>query len=224
MLDIPAHDRPRERLLTRGVQALSERELVALILRNGRAGESALDLAGSLLTEYGGLAALAAARPEELARRSGIGLAKAAALVAVFQIGRLMDGPNERVKIRGPEDIAAVAMKELSGLRRERVLVLVCDASNRLCRVEVVAEGSIDKSLLPIREILNAVLRFDGRALAVAHNHPSGDLNPSEEDVRGTKELVSSARVLGLRILDHVIVAGDRWARVDIKGMDGTTR
>lgn len=215
MLDIPVHDRPRERLLTRGVHVLSERELVALILRNGRAGESALDLAGSLLTEYGGLCALAAARPEELARRSGIGLAKASALVAAFQIGRLMDGPHDRIKLRGPADIAAVAMKELSGLRRERVLVLVCDASNRLSRVEVVADGSVDRSLLPVREILNVVLRFDGRAFAVAHNHPSGDPTPSEEDRRGAKELLQSARVLGLRFLDHVIVAGDQWRRAE---------
>ena len=156
MADVPLHDRPRERLLARGAEALSERELLAIVLRHGSRGVSALDLAGTLLAEYGSLAALAMARAEELARRPGVGEAKAGALVAAFRLGRLVaSAASEESPIQGPEDIFQAARSELAGQRRERVLVLVCDAGNRLRRTEVVAAGSIDRSTLPIREILN---------------------------------------------------------------------
>ena len=212
---IPEHERPRERLLSRGVEALSERELLALVLRHGSRGESALDLAAALLAEYGGLARLAAARPEELARRQGVGEAKATALVAAFRLGRLVANEGTvDVQLQGPHDVFTASHLELAGQRREHVLVLVCDAGNRLRRTEAVAKGSIDRSALPVREILNCVLRHDGRAFAVAHNHPSGDPTPSEADVLATRALVAAARVVGLRFLDHVVVAGDRWHRI----------
>ncbi|MGC2373419.1 MAG: DNA repair protein RadC [Solirubrobacteraceae bacterium] len=208
--DIPVHERPRERLLRCGLEALSERELLALVLRQGRVGESALDLAASLLGEYGALSALAGARPEELAQRSGIGVAKAAALVAAFQLGRRLGLDDAPLVLQSPSDVAEVARRELDGLRRERVLVLVCDTANRLRRTVTVSEGSIDRSLVPVREILNAVLRHDGRAFAIAHNHPSGNPQPSEADHRATAEVKEAARVVGLRFLGHVIVAGNK--------------
>ncbi len=215
MADVPQHERPRERLVAQGVEALSERELLALIVRNGLRGQSALDLASSLLAEYGGLAPLASARPEELARRSGIGIAKAAALVAAFQLGRLAATyVAEGSGLKGPEDVFQAVCSQLDHQRRERVIVLVCDAGNRLRRTEAVAEGSIDRSALPVREILNCVLRHDGRAFAVAHNHPSGDPTPSEADVLATRALAAAAKVVGLRFLDHVVVAGQRWERI----------
>ncbi|MHB1963810.1 MAG: RadC family protein [Acidimicrobiales bacterium] len=215
MAGVPQHERPRERLIAQGVEALSERELLALIVRNGLRGQSALDLASSLLAEYGGLAPLAAARPEELARRSGIGIAKAAALVAAFQLGRLAATyVAEGSCLNGPEDVFQAVCSQLTHQRRERVIVLVCDAGNRLRRTEAVANGSIDRSALPVREILNCVLRHDGRAFAIAHNHPSGDPAPSEADVLATRALAAAAKVVGLRFLDHVVVAGDRWHRI----------
>lgn len=215
MAAVPPHERPRERLLARGAEALTERELLALVLRNGTRGVSALDLAGELLAEYGGLGALASARPEELAARRGIGAAKAAALVAAFQLARRSGGPDdELVVLRSPDDVARAAGRELGCARRERVLVLVCDAANRLRRTVVVSEGSIDRSLVPVREILTAVLRHDGRAFALAHNHPSGDPDPSAADRRATEDVKAAAKVAGLRFLGHVIVAGAGWRSV----------
>jgi DNA repair protein RadC len=214
LASIPAHDRPRERLLRCGADALSERELLALVLRHGRPGVSALDLAGSLLCEYGGLPALAIARPEELAQRSGIGAAKAAALIAAFQLGRLAGRSTDAVTLRSAADVAREVGPELAGLRRERVVVLVCDGANHVRRTVIVTDGAIDRALFPVRDILNAVLRHDGRAFAVAHNHPSGDPTPSEPDRRGTTELLAGARMVGLRFLDHVIVAGHEWKAV----------
>jgi DNA repair protein RadC len=214
MAAVPPHERPRERLLARGAEALSERELLALVLRNGAPGQSALDIAAELLADYGCLAALASARPEELAAKRGIGDAKAVALIAAFQLGRRVRAGNSDAVLRSAEDIANVARRELAGLRRERVLVLVCDGANRLRRTVVVSEGSIDRSLAPVREILNAVLRHDGRAFALAHNHPDGDPTPSDTDHRVTTEITAGAKVVGLRFLDHVVVAGDHWQRV----------
>jgi len=214
MAAVPPHERPRERLLARGAEALTERELLALVLRNGTRGMSALDLAAELLAEYGGLSALAAARPEELAARLGVGAAKAAALVAAFQLARRTDAENVPTVLRCPDDVALLARRELDGARRERVLVLVCDAANRLRRTVVVSEGAIDRSMVPVREILNAVLRHDGRAFALAHNHPSGDPEPSDADRQATDDVKTAAKVAGLRFLGHVIVAGDRWQAV----------
>jgi DNA repair protein RadC len=211
--DLPSDQRPRERLSRLGPEALSDAELLALLLRNGRAGESALDVAAGLLSEYGGLHRLAKAQPEELIRRAGVGAAKAAALVAAFHLCRRAREPTERApELRGPADVAAAAQPVLAGARRERTVVLVCDAQHRLRQRVIVAEGALDRSPVPVREVLNAVLRHDGRAFAVAHNHPSGDPTPSLADRRATSALVEAARTVGLRFLDHVIVAGDRHA------------
>jgi len=190
---------------------LSARELLALVLQSGRPGESALDVAGNLLGAYGSLAALARALPEELAAFGGVGEAKAAALVAALRLGRLAAADAVPAALRSGEDVAAAALRELADARRERVIVLVCDAANRVRRVVSVSEGAVDRSLFPVREILNAVLRHDGRAFAVAHNHPSGDPEPSEADLRATDELSVAARTVGLRFLDHVVVAGGEW-------------
>lgn len=213
MAAVPLRERPRERLIAGGAEALSERELLALVLRNGTQGVSALDLASDLLAEYGSLHALAIARLEELATRKGVGPAKAAALVAAFELCRRATHPEEIV-LRAGEDVARAARGLLTGLRRERVLVLVCDSANRLRRTVVVAEGSIDRSLVPVREILNAVLRHDGRAFALAHNHPSGDPDPSDADMMATAEVAVGAKTAGLRFLGHVVVAAEDWRAV----------
>lgn len=204
---VPANDRPRERLVARGSGALSEQELLALLLRSGTRGVSATDLAAALLAEFGGLRGLASARPEELSTRAGVGLAKASSLVAAFELGRRSDHPDDAIAIRSAEDVARVARRELDGQRRERVLVLVCDSGNRLRQSVIVSEGSIDRSVVPVREILNAVLRHDGRAFALAHNHPSGNHHPSAADQSATRDVRSAADIVGLRFLGHVVVA-----------------
>lgn len=213
MKTIPPTERPRERLLTRGVDALSEQELVALVLRNGTPGKSALDLAGELIAEYGSAQVLAAARPEELATRTGVGPAKAAALVAAFQLSR-RSVRSDPVLVRSAEDVARIAQAELAHARRERLLVVVCDASNRVLRVITVTEGALDRSVVPVREVLNAVLRNDGRAFAIAHNHPSGVVEPSDADRRATQAIKNAAGAVGLRFLGHVVVARDEWREV----------
>lgn len=215
MAGVPSHERPRERLLASGAEALSDRELVALVLRNGAPGLSALDLAAELIAEYGSLAQLAGARPEELARRRGIGPAKAAAIVAAFCLAHRSGPPQDTsLIIRSADDVASIALSELHGLRRERVVVLVCDGANRFRRSVVVSEGAIDRCMVPVREILNAVLRHDGRAFALAHNHPSGDTHPSDADRRATTDVAAASKVAGLRFLGHIVVGGENWGIV----------
>jgi len=209
--DLPEDDRPRERLWRKGVAALSNAELLALVLRQGRSGESALDLAARLLAENGGIDRLASAGAEELAAFPGIGPAKAAALVAAFQLSRNAGGEPLPETVRRPDDLAAIARQELAGLRRERVLVLVLDAGNRVQRVVPLTDGSVDRSLLPVREVLNAVLRNDGTAFALAHNHPSGDLTPSPQDLHSTEAVALAAPIVGLRFLDHLIITDAAW-------------
>ncbi|MEV0293394.1 DNA repair protein RadC [Nocardia sp. NPDC050710] len=212
--NLPFGQRPRERLLALGPRALSDSELLALLLRQGRRGESALDMAAELLAAHGGIAGLAAARPEELARRNGIGAAKAAAIIAAFQLGtRVRHSIDTAARLESAADVVGVAGPLFAGARVERLLVLVCDAQNRLRQKVFVAEGAVDQVAVPVREILNTVLRHDGRAFAIVHNHPSGDPSPSLDDRRATTLLIEAARTVGLRFLDHVVLAGEEWAR-----------
>lgn len=212
--DLPEEERPRERLWRKGAAALSDAELIALVLRQGRMGESALELAAGLLADYGGLDRLSTARAEELAARPGIGQAKASALLAAFQLGRNLGNSPVPATVRRPDDLVTFALRELAGLRRERVLVLVLDAGNRVQRVVALTDGSVDRSLLPVREVLNAVLRNDGVAFALAHNHPSGDLTPSRQDLLATEAVAIAARLVDLRFLDHLIVTDLGWNTV----------
>jgi DNA repair protein RadC len=217
--DVPMRERdvfdlPIDRLTRLGVDALSAEELIALVLQQGRRGQSGLEAARRLAQDFGSISRLASAEPEELTASSGVTSDQAAALVSCFQLARLAAGDLPPPRLASAADVAAVAMREIGNANRERVVVLVCDAANRLRRVVRVSEGSVDRALLPVREILNAVLRHDGRAFAIAHNHPSGDPSPGSEDVRATGELRTAARLVGVRLLDHIVVSGDQWERV----------
>ena len=210
--DLPEQERPRERLWRHGVTALSTVELLALVLRQGRAGQSAVELAAALLAEHGSLAGLAGAAPEELAALPGMGPAKAAALLASLRLGRCVDGGEAPSVVRRPDDLAALARRHLGDLRRERVLVVVLDPGHRVRRVVPVSDGSSNHCLVPVREVLNAVLRNDGTAFALAHNHPSGDPTPSPDDLRATGQVAAAAGTVDLRFLDHLVVTDRDWA------------
>jgi DNA repair protein RadC len=201
------------RLATLGVEALSDRELVALVVRCGVDSTSALGQASMLFDDYGSLKGLSRIRSEELGSRPGIDPAAAAALVAAFQLSRRIS-TEEFEHLRSAADVAAAVRPLLDGARQERLVVLVCDAGNRLRRMIRVAEGTVDRSPAPVREILNAVLRHDGRAFAIAHNHPGGTAEPSQSDQRVTEAVRTAATVVGLRFLGHVVVTDDSWRSV----------
>jgi DNA repair protein RadC len=173
-----------------------------------------MDTARRLARDVGSISRLARAAPEELTALSGISPQQAAALVSSFRLARLAASEPIPLRLTSAADVAAVAMREIGDATRERSIVLICDAANHLRRVVAMGEGSVDRVFLPVREILNAVLRHDGRAFAVAHNHPSGDPTPGVDDVRATDELQAASRIVGLRFLDHVIVAQYTWRSI----------
>lgn len=209
-----AGDQPCERLLRMGVGALSDAELVALVAGIAAQGRDDIAIGHELIVEVGGLRGLAAAFPEELTRSAGIGPTGAARLIAAFELAaRATDAPTIRV-MDSAAAIAELVSPVLARERREKVLVLVADAANRLLRVVPVATGGLDSSPLPVREVLHAVLRYDGRAFALAHNHPSGDPTPSVQDCEATAAVGRAADAVGLRFLDHIVVAGSSWRAV----------
>ncbi|MDP9799005.1 DNA repair protein RadC [Catenuloplanes nepalensis] len=216
--DLPAVDRPRERLLSRGPEALSDRELLALLLGSGSEGCDAVELAGQLIARHGSLHELSRADAHELvAALPGIGPAKAARVAAAFQLGRRAAPADRgsRQRVRGSTDLAAVVAPLLAGLRHERVVVVVCDNAGMVLRTAVLTEGAADRSLLPVRDVLTLVLAASGTAFGVAHNHPTGRVEPSEPDRLATARLAAGAKAVGLRFLDHVVVADQEWRRVE---------
>lgn len=213
--DLPARERPRERLAAFGTGALADRELLAVLLgTGGRPGVGAHSLAEQLLAHFGSVAAISRAHPADLAGITGVGPAKAAALASAFELARRGTIVDDPVTIAGCPELVTVTAPMLRGRSRERLVVVACDRLNRVLGCDIVSEGSADRSLMPIREAIVAVLRRDGKAFALAHNHPSGNPVPSQNDIEATVEVREAARSIGLRFLEHVVVTDTGWRRV----------
>jgi DNA repair protein RadC len=160
------------------------------------------------------VAAIARAHPADLTLVEGIGQATATRLVAAFHLARRAITEQPPVRIESQQDIAAVATPLLRGRTRERLVVVVCNKRNRVIGCEIICEGSADRSLLPVREAIVAVLRRDGQTFALAHNHPSGDPTPSRDDVEATLHTRRAAEATGLRFIGHVVVGDTDWRTV----------
>lgn len=215
--DLPRAQRPRERMLQCGVEALTDRELLALLLGSGTKDLDAIELAARLIDSQGGLHRLARASPHGLLGMPGIGPAKAAAVAAAFQLAARAAAGAERIaphRITGTADMAICVAPLLRGLDHERVIVVVCDKAGTVLRTARLTEGSADRSLVPVRDILAAVLGCGGTSFGVAHNHPSGDLTPSPADRSVTARLHDGASAVGLRFLDHIVVNDNSWRRI----------
>ena len=217
MARIPAKDRPRERLDRLGLAVLTDAELLALVLRSGGPGVNALQLAESLLAEAGGVDGLARFSLERVAGTHAVGRAKASGLVAAFELGRRAAACSEPgpIVMRDAGDIAAAVKRELTDGERETTLVLILNAANRLIKVQRLTVGTDTSCLVEPRDVLRAVLSSGGAAFALAHNHPSGNPRPSAEDVACTRGVRLAADSVGVRFIDHVIVAQHGWCRVD---------
>lgn len=209
--DLPASERPRERLARLGPGGLSDQELLALVIRSGSPGASAMDVGTELLGAWGSLNRLSAAGLDDLNGVPSLGSAKAAGLVAAFELGRRAAFGPVPMTIRRPEDLVALVQPLLAGRPQEEVVLVVTNTANRVLRTMPVTRGSTDRCLLIVRDVVSAVLRCGGAAFAVAHNHPSGDPTPSPEDRVVTQQLKDAAETVGLRFLDHIVVAGSEW-------------
>lgn len=212
-------DRPRERLDRFGPEALSDAELLALVLRTGGLGRDAFDVARDLLDGHGGLRGLGRAAPRDLRGVRGVGPAKCASLLAALEIGRRVASrslsPGE--PIRSPLDLYHHFRTRLRDAAHEQFLVVLLDGRHRVLRSEPVSRGTLTASLVHPREVFRPAIRDAAAAVVLVHNHPSGDPTPSREDREITARLVRAGEILGIRVLDHVVVAegGYRSLRED---------
>jgi DNA repair protein RadC len=219
--DLPPAERPRERLIQLGAEALSAQEILALIMGRGVKGESVMITAQKLLGKFGSLQGIADSSVEELSQINGIGPAKAAQLKAAFDLGRRLDGsPREgKAQVKSPEDVISAIGGTLRGKKREHFLTLLLDTRNRLIRVATVSMGSLDSSIVHPREVFKEAISASAASVIFVHNHPSGDPEPSEDDLELTRRLVEAGKLLGILVLDHVILGDGTF--VSLKGSRG---
>jgi DNA repair protein RadC len=223
--DWPVADRPREKLLHAGPDALGDSELLALILRTGHSSPqtTALDLARQLLDRFGSLRTLVGATTTELRSIAGIGPAKAAELLAIGELARRLASqplrPGERFTSSG--EVFAHFHERLCDRRKEVFLTLLLDSKNRLLREIQVSEGSLNASIVHPREVFAPVVRESAAALLLVHNHPSGDPTPSREDLELTGRLREAGELMGVRVLDHVIIGRGCYVSLADRGLMG---
>ncbi|MCK6623957.1 MAG: DNA repair protein RadC [Anaerolineae bacterium] len=219
--DFPLGERPRERLQYYGPTALSNAELLAILLRVGRTGENVVALSTRLLVEFGGLAGLAKASFSDLSSIKGVGTAKTAQLKAAIELGRrlLITSPDARPQITSPLEAANLLMLEMGGLEQEHLRTLLLDTKNRVLASPTVYVGNVNSSIIRISEVFREAVRENATAMIVAHNHPSGDPTPSPEDVQVTRSIVEAGSLLGIDVLDHLVIGHQRFISLKERGL-----
>jgi DNA repair protein RadC len=221
--DWPEDDRPREKLLQKGPQALSDTELLAIILRNGNAstGESAIDHARLLLGQFDGFRGIDEASVTELEKVKGIGPAKIAQMKASLEMARRLGSHKweSGQPLRSSEDVFHHFRHDLEKEKKELFYVILLNNKNKKLREVKISEGSLTASLVHPREVYNPVIRESAAAVIFVHNHPSGDPAPSQEDIEITRRLKEVGEVMGVRVLDHVVIGHDRYFSFSDRGM-----
>jgi DNA repair protein RadC len=217
---VAPHDRPREKLERLGVSGLGDNELLAIVLGHGDTRTSALELANAALAAVGGLDGLARATPDDLRRIAGIGVARAAQLVAAVEIGRrsLTRRREARPQILSAVDAARLLVPQFGALPVEQFGVLLLDTKHRVVRLTRLSVGTLDASIVHPREVFRAATAAAAAALVLFHNHPSGDPTPSQDDIALTRRLVRAGDLMGIAVLDHVIVAENGFASLRERG------
>jgi DNA repair protein RadC len=219
--EVPPSERPRERLALRGVGGLTSAELIGLLWGSGTRGRSAVDLAADTLARHDGLTGLARTTEHELATIPGIGPAKAAQLVAAFELGRrlLADWPAARWTIRAPADVADRLILQMGQLEREELRVVILDTKNHVHRVVTVYQGNLGASLVRVGELFRDAVRLNAAAVILVHNHPSGDPTPSPDDLHLTAEALAAGRLLDIALLDHLVIGHDAYVSLRDRGV-----
>jgi len=205
--EMPQDERPREKLLARGVSALSDPELIAILLRTGLRGANAVEVGRQLLEKYKSLTGISRCSVKELRKIPGIGQTKALELVAAFGLGeRLARETLSKQKLDSPELVSELVGPEMRRLRTESLRVILLDTRYRLLHIEEVSVGSLNESIAHPREIFRPAITYSAYAVIVVHNHPSGDASPSQTDHSLTRRLVEAAELLQIKLLDHIII------------------
>ncbi len=218
--DVPKEDRPRERLVKLGADHLSNQELIAILLGSGSKNESVMELSNRLLIHFEGLKLLKDATIEELTAIRGIGNAKGVLVLAALELGKRLNTfrPNERYVIRSPEDGADFVMEEMRSLKQEHFVVLFLNTKNQIIHRQTIFIGSLNASIVHPREVYREAVKRSAASIICAHNHPSGDPSPSQEDIHVTRRLVESGKMIGIELLDHLVIGDRKFISLKEKG------
>ncbi len=219
--DLPAEERPRERLHAYGAQALTTAELIAILIRTGNAQRSAVSLGEFLLAEFGSIKGVATASAEQLAAVKGLGLAKAAQIKAALEFGNRLALFTEegRPAIGGPRDVSNLLMPDLRYQKKEHLKSLLLDTKNKVLAIKTVSIGDLSSSIVHPREVYKDAVLASAASIIVAHNHPSGDPTPSAEDVAVTKRLIQSGEIMGIDLLDHIVLGDGTFVSLKERGL-----
>lgn len=220
--ELPADERPREKLRLRGPEALSNAELLAIMLNTGSKGETVTALSHRILMESGGgLRGLLRRDFDSLMSIRGFGEAKAIKLLASIELGKRIAAltPEDRPQMKTPEDLATLLAPFLTALDHEELRVALLDTKHRVERVVTVYQGSVNAAQVRVAEVFKEAIRANAAAIAIAHNHPSGDPTPSAADISLTAELVKAADLLDIDLIDHLVVGDGRWVSLRRMGL-----
>jgi DNA repair protein RadC len=219
--DIQESERPRERLSRLGARALSNAELIAILLRVGVKGENAVQVGQRLLEKFGGVNGLHRADFDEVCAQRGLGTAKAAQIKAALELGYRMkrEDLEELPCIHSPQDAAELVIYEMSALEQEELRVILLDTRNRLIDIFQVYRGSLNSSQVRVGELFKVAIRRNAASIIVVHNHPSGDPTPSPDDIAVTRAIVQAGKLLDVSVLDHLVIGNGRHVSLKERGL-----
>ncbi len=214
-------ERPREKLLKYGAQILTDAELIAILIRSGTKKNTAVDIAKTMLKDYGTIGRLVTRSVADIKKYKGIGNAKAVALSAAFEIGRraAISNSGRKYKIVSPTDVVNRYISQMRDLKQEVFITLLLDSANNLLKEVEITRGTLNSSLVHPREVFNAAIIEPAAAIILLHNHPSGNSEPSSEDIQITRQLVEASKIIGIPIHDHIILAGNSFTSFVERGI-----
>lgn len=221
LTDLPVNERPRERLLRYGAETLSNSELIAIILGNGTSKENILSISTRLLKLSGGLNGLLNSKADELVKVNGIGRAKAVQLLALGELSKRFKSykSGQNYKILNPKDASKLVMDELKVFDKEHLYVIMLNTKNVVIKISDVSVGSLNSSIVHPREVYNEPIVKHAASIIICHNHPSGDPEPSVEDINITKRLTECGKIIGIELLDHIIIGDGTYISLKEKGI-----
>jgi DNA repair protein RadC len=210
--DLPLDDRPREKLMLRGPQNLSDAELIAILLRTGKKGKSVISLAQEMVSVHRNLTILASKTLSDLTKIEGIGKDKAATLMAAFELSRRIQSQSKwfsEKRVTSPKDVADIFIPLLRDELKEKFLLVCLNSANKIITYEIISVGNLNSSVVHPREVFKAAIDHNSASIILLHNHPSGNPEPSNEDIAITKKIVESGIILDIPVFDHIIIAGN---------------
>jgi len=219
--DLPKPERPRERLIKFGSEALSAQELLALIIGRGIPKKSVMNIAQELLAKFGNIRSISQASIEALSGIKGVGLAKAAQIKAAFELGRRQELEPEQkdYDIKNPQSVVKAIRSSIKDKAKEHFKLILLDNRNKIIDISTISIGTLNASLVHPREIFKEAIIHNSASVVLAHNHPSGDPEPSEEDIKITERLVESGKILGIEVIDHIVIGKTNFASFKERGL-----